>query len=80
MSPTTKMAGLACGLVVGLSACALRSDWHWEKPGATDEDYRYDVNQCKAKTYAGSAGAVTNETVGRMFACMEGKGWTKVRN
>jgi len=63
-----------------LGACAARPSWHWEKPGASDAAYEFDLKQCKARTYAGSSGAVTNETVRRMFACMEGKGWRKVEN
>jgi len=67
-------------LVATLGACALRPNWQWEKPGADAQDREYDQNQCKAKVYSGSAGDVTNETVRRMFACMEGKGWRKVEN
>lgn len=62
------------------TGCALRQSWHWEKPGASEQVYEFDLQQCKAKTYAGSSGVVTNETVRRMFACMEGKGWRKVDN
>jgi len=69
---------LCLWVVVSVSACALRSGWHWEKAGADAEALSWDQNQCKAKVYAGSSGAVTNETVRRMFACMEGKGWSKV--
>ena len=58
----------------------MRQSWHWEKAGAGEETYEFDLQQCKAKTYAGSSGLVTNETVRRMFTCMEGKGWRKVDN
>jgi hypothetical protein len=67
-------------LLLGLAGCALRPTWHWEKPGAGDPELDFDQSQCKAKVYAGNAGTVTNETVRRMFACMEGKGWRRVDN
>jgi hypothetical protein len=60
--------------------CAIWPAWHWERPGASDDELSWDQSQCKAKVYPGSAGAVTNETVRRMFACMEGRGWSKVEN
>ena len=65
-------------VVTGLIGCVGRPAWHWEKQGAGDEQLTWDQNQCKARVYAGSAGAVTNETVRHMFACMESKGWSKV--
>ena len=75
---------LAAVLLSTAAGCALRPTWHWEKAGADDADLTWDQNQCKAKVYAGKAGGlsgdVTNETVRHMFACMEGKGWTKRNN
>lgn len=67
-------------LVVGISGCGIWPTWHWAKPGASKEELNWDQNQCKAKVYVGSSGDVTNETVRRMFACMEGKGWSRVGN
>lgn len=75
--------GLMCLLIVvgvNLAGCAIWPSWHWSRPGAGDEELAWDQNQCKAKVYAGSSGNVTNETVRRMFACMEGKGWSRVEN
>lgn len=69
--------GLLAGGLVGVSGCALYPAWHWEKPGAGAEQLSWDQNQCKARVYAGSSGAVTNESVRRMLACMESKGWAK---
>lgn len=69
----------ACGLLAA-AGCALGPAWHWEKPGATERDYTTDLNQCKSATYPDTTGSVTKESVRRMFACMEGKGWTKVAN
>ena len=74
------IAGLAACSLLTLAGCALKPAWHWEKPGATERDYTTDVNQCKTVTYPDTTGMVTNEGVRRMFACMEGKGWTKVAN
>jgi hypothetical protein len=67
-------------LLSSLGACALLPSWHWEKPGASKEELEFDQNQCKAKVYSGSGGDVTNESVRRMFACMQAKGWRKVDN
>jgi len=72
--------GLGACLFVGVAGCALKPTWHWEKRGATDEEYSFDLNQCKAATYTDASGVVTNESVRRMFACMERKGWSKVAN
>lgn len=75
-----RIASLAfCGLLT-ITGCALKPAWHWEKPGASEQDYTTDLNQCKFATYPDTTGTVTNESVRRMFACMEGKGWSKVAN
>lgn len=63
-----------------LSACALFPSWHWAKTGASDADYTADETQCKARVYSGTDGVVTNASVRRMHACMEGKGWIKQPN
>ncbi|MGC1519798.1 MAG: hypothetical protein WA787_13670 [Azonexus sp.] len=63
-----------------LTGCALKPTWHWEKPGASDQEYSFDLNQCKAATYSDASGFVTNESVRRMFSCMERKGWSRKEN
>lgn len=70
---------IAC-IFAGVSGCALKPTWHWEKPGASDQQYSFDLNQCKTATYPDNTGMVTNEAVRRMFACMEAKGWSRVEN
>lgn len=61
-----------------LSACSiLIPKWHWEKLGG---DYDQDERFCKAQTYSGTDGMVTNASVRRMHGCMEAKGWRKVDN
>lgn len=67
-------------LLLALAGCALRPNWHWEKPGASDEQYTAEVNQCKAATYSGTDVMIGTEMVRRMHACMEAKGWRKVAN
>lgn len=68
-------------LIAGLlAACALAPAWHWEKKGGGEADYSFDEAQCKAKLHAGTDGMVTKESVRRMQACMEAKGWSKVAN
>jgi len=71
---------LATCIFAGVTGCALKPTWHWEKPGASDQEYSFDLNQCKTATYPDTSGMVTNEAVRRMFACMEAKGWSKVAN
>jgi hypothetical protein len=87
MQPTNRdllkssaLAGLLLIGCISLTGCGLWPRWHWEKPGASSEELDWDQTQCKAKTYAGNMGEVTNETVRRMHACMEGKGWKKRNN
>jgi hypothetical protein len=74
------LAGLSASVVLMLPGCSLWPTWHWEKPGAGDQDYSFDLNQCKAMTYSDASGVVTKESVRRMFACMERKGWSRVEN
>lgn len=65
-------------VAVLVSACSILSPkWHWEKPGG---DYDQDERFCKAQTYSGTDGMVTNASVRRMHGCMESKGWRKVEN
>ncbi|MDE2440095.1 MAG: hypothetical protein KGP14_03650 [Betaproteobacteria bacterium] len=77
---TIPKSGCASVLFLLLSACALFSSWHWAKSGAGEAEYSADEAQCKAKTYSGTDGMVTNASVRRMHACMEAKGWIKVPN
>lgn len=65
-------------LLLALAGCALRPDWHWEKPGADAARYRVELNRCKGSSYARNDGLVTQEDVRRMHACMEAQGWHKV--
>lgn len=69
---------LALPVIAGLAACGLFPSSHWEKKGASEADYKFDETQCKARTYAGNDGAVTNASVRRMHACLQERGWTKV--
>ncbi len=71
---------IAILFLASLAGCALKPTWHWEKRGASDQEYSFDLNQCKAATYSDASGVVTNESVRRMFACMERKGWSRVEN
>jgi hypothetical protein len=75
----TRLAWVAA-LLVALSGCALLSSWHWEKRGAGEDDYEMDLKFCKQRSYSGTDGMVTNESVRRMHGCMEAKGWRKVAN
>lgn len=63
-----------------LSACALWSNWHWEKAGASAADYERDEIACKQRSYSGTDGMVNNVAVRRMHACLESRGWHKVQD
>jgi hypothetical protein len=65
-------------LSLALAGCALRPAWHWERPGASDADYRNDEIACKQQSYEGADGAVTQSQVRRMQNCLERRGWRKV--
>ncbi len=76
-----RAAGCAAMLCIGIAGCALKPSWHWEKRGASDQEYSFDLNQCKAAVYSyDTSGVVTSESVRRMSACMERKGWSRVEN
>lgn len=60
------------------TGCSLRQDWHWERAKASDADYETDLRFCKANTDQALNGAVTYESVRRIHACMEGRGWKKI--
>lgn len=61
-----------------LAGCAT---WHWEKDGASEEQYRSDMNHCKGVSYPlGSDGMVTKEMLRRMENCMAAHGWHKAPN
>lgn len=61
--------------IILLAGCAT---WHWEKAGASDDQYRFDLNRCKGMSYPlGGDGMVTKEMVRRMESCMEAHGWHK---
>jgi hypothetical protein len=71
--------GLAAFLL--LSGCSLlRPGWHWEKAGASSAEYDSDISYCKSQTSQALDGAVTNESVRRIHACMQRLGWQKVEN
>ena len=68
---------LLFSVLLGLSACA---SWHWEKRGASDEDYLQDEKFCKVQSYSGTDGMVTQASVRKMQHCLEVRGWRKVAN
>lgn len=75
---TCPMKCLFLAIPLGLAAC---TTLHWEKPGASEDQYRTDLNYCKGVSYpVGSDGMVTKEMVRRMEGCMEAHGWRKTNN
>ncbi len=73
-------AVVAVCIILVMTGCALLPGWHWEKPGATDGEYDADIKYCKLQVYPGVDGMVTKESVRRMHACMEARGWRKAEN
>lgn len=73
-----KTSGLVLALLLG--ACALRPDWHWERPGAGDTELSADLVRCKQASYSGTDGMVTQAMVQRMHACLQAAGWQKTPN
>ena len=73
-------SGRSLVLLVAIAGCALFPSARWEKKGASEADYKFDETQCKARTYAGNDGAVTNASVRRMHACLQERGWSRVSN
>lgn len=63
--------------VLLVSGCA---SWHWEKAGAGAVEYETDEKYCRLQAYSGTDGMVTKEQVRKMHACLESRGWRKVRN
>ena len=60
-----------------LVGCA---SWHWEKHGASDDDYTLDEKNCKVQSYSGADGMVTQASVRKMHTCLQARGWRKVEN
>ena len=60
---------------ISLAGC---SSWHWEKQGASDDDYALDEKNCKVQSYSGTDGMVTQASVRKMHNCLQAKGWRKV--
>lgn len=71
---------LCVGALALATGCSIFPSWHWERPGASDADYKFDETECKGRAYSGTDGAVTQESVRRMQACMLAKGWRKTPN
>lgn len=63
-----------------LAGCALRPDWHWDKPEASAAELAADLKRCKQASYSGTDGMVTQAMVRRMHACMQAAGWRKTPN
>ena len=62
---------------LALAGCA---SWHWEKRGASEADDDLDEIHCKAQSYSGTDGMVTQASVRKMHNCLQAKGWRKVEN
>ena len=60
-----------------ITGCA---SWHWGKHGASNDDYTQDERHCKAQSYSGTDGMVTQASVRKMHNCLQAKGWRKVEN
>jgi|JI10StandDraft_1071094.scaffolds.fasta_scaffold137544_2 hypothetical protein len=60
--------------------CAANKGSHWEKQGASQNEFNMDSGQCRAQALSGTGGMVSVGTVMIMDSCMQGKGWYRVAN
>lgn len=63
-----------------VASCATDKGWHWQRAGATQQQFNMDDGQCRAQAYAGTGGYINIGTAMILHSCMEGKGWQKVAN
>lgn len=60
-----------------LAGCAqTQKRSHWEKPGATEQEFNADMGQCRAQAFS-VPGAVQNlmQVAIVQNSCMQGRGW-----
>lgn len=60
-----------------LVACATPT--HWEKRGATAQDFNIDLGQCNAQAF-GNANATLMTAAIVQNQCLQGKGWYLVKD
>ena len=56
-----------------LFGCSTTPDGGWNKPGASDQDFRQDRGSCVAQAFAVSN---SSQQAVILAGCMQGKGWT----
>lgn len=64
-------------LILSLVACATPT--HWEKRGATTQDFNMDLGQCNAQAF-GNANATLMTAAIVQNQCLQGKGWYLVKD
>jgi hypothetical protein len=61
-----------------LTACATKQT-HWEKYGASSQDFDIDAGQCRAQSFS-IPNAPLMQVAIVYSSCMRGKGWNSVEN
>jgi hypothetical protein len=64
-----------------LAGCASpsRSDFRWQKQGATADDFETDLGQCQAQAFS-VPGVSLRQAVIVQTTCLRGKGWRQVQS
>lgn len=57
-----------------LAACATAKNSHWEKPGASNQEFNMDAGQCRAQAFSIPNAPATQIAI-VYGSCMNGKGW-----
>jgi hypothetical protein len=63
---------------LALLGCATDGDWHWERQGASSQEFHMDSGQCRAQAMSLYGPPIQKAIV--FTSCMEGKGWYRVAN
>ena len=66
-------------IVFTLSLVACATPTHWEKRGATAQDFNMDLGQCNAQAF-GNANATLMTAAIVQNQCLQGKGWYLVND
>jgi hypothetical protein len=66
-------------LSIILASCATNNNWHWEKSGASAQDFNTDQGQCNAQAFANPYSSLLHVAI-IQNQCLIGKGWRQVKN
>ena len=71
---------LVLALLAALAGCASsRSDFTWQKQGASADDFETDLGQCQAQAFS-IPGVSLRQAVIVQTTCLRGKGWRQIQS